>query len=113
MNVREDFQHSSIENFTETYGSISNEAAARAFNKHWIETRVSDKEKKKTKELLKKKIKKKKRDKGKKRKEKEPISGNQEPQAEIPGKQTSFSNIPKIDQIGTLVQKVVGASGGD
>ncbi len=55
--VREDFLHSSIDRFTETYGSISDEAAAKSFYKQWMKPRLSDEEINKVKELIEEKLK--------------------------------------------------------
>jgi hypothetical protein len=55
--VREDFLHSSIDRFTETYGSISDEAAAKSFYKQWMKPRLSDEEIDKVKELIEEKLK--------------------------------------------------------
>jgi len=55
--VREDFLHSSIDRFSETYGSISNEAAAKSFYKQWMKPRLSDDEIEKVKELVEEKMK--------------------------------------------------------
>ena len=52
LHVREDFLHSSLEMFTETYGSISNEPAAREFYKQWIEPRLSKAEEEKIKDMM-------------------------------------------------------------
>ncbi|MCW4021010.1 MAG: hypothetical protein NWF14_07285, partial [Candidatus Bathyarchaeota archaeon] len=57
LHVREDFLHSSLGRFTETYGSISNERAARDFFKQWVEPRLSKGETEKIKEMIKKKLK--------------------------------------------------------
>jgi len=57
LHVREDFLHSSLEMFTETYGSISDEPAAREFFKQWIEPRVSRQETEKIREMVKEKLK--------------------------------------------------------
>ncbi|MEM2129018.1 MAG: hypothetical protein QXZ70_00310 [Candidatus Bathyarchaeia archaeon] len=55
--VREDFLHSSIDRFTETYGSISDEAAAKAFFKQWMQPRLSENEIKKNINLVEEKLK--------------------------------------------------------
>jgi hypothetical protein len=55
--VREDFLHSSIDRFTETFGSISEEAAAKSFFKQWMQPRLSDQEKEEIKELIDDKLK--------------------------------------------------------
>lgn len=57
LHVREDFLHSSVERFAETYGSISDEEAAKAFYEQWIETRLSPEETEKIKEMIEEKIK--------------------------------------------------------
>ncbi|MCW4026628.1 MAG: hypothetical protein NWE76_03980, partial [Candidatus Bathyarchaeota archaeon] len=57
LHVREDFQHSSLEMFTETYGSISDEPAAKEFFKQWIEPRLSREETERIKEMVKDKLK--------------------------------------------------------
>lgn len=57
LHVREDFLHSSLEMFTETYGSISDEPAAREFFRQWIEPRISKQETEKIKEMVKERLK--------------------------------------------------------
>jgi len=53
MNVREDFQHSTVEGFFETYGSIRDEGAAREFFEQWIKPRLVNDEREKVEKLLK------------------------------------------------------------
>jgi len=53
MNVREDFQHSTVEGFFETYGSIRNEWEAREFFEQWIKPRLAGDEIEKAEEILK------------------------------------------------------------
>jgi hypothetical protein len=55
--VREDFLHSSVDRFTDTFGSISEEAAAKSFFKQWMQPRLSDEEMEKIKELIDEKLK--------------------------------------------------------
>ena len=57
LHVREDFLHSSLEMFTETYGSISDEPAAREFFKQWIEPRLSREETEMIRQMVKEKLK--------------------------------------------------------
>ena len=58
LNVREDFLHSTVEGFLETYGLITNEDAAREFYEQWIKPRLPNNEKEKIKEILKMGVKK-------------------------------------------------------
>ncbi|MEM3014165.1 MAG: VWA domain-containing protein, partial [Candidatus Bathyarchaeia archaeon] len=76
--VREDFLHSSIDRFTETYGSISDEAAAKAFFKQWMQPRLSEREIEKIKDLVEKKLKTRIADKGKEKKKKGDIFTDQQ-----------------------------------
>jgi len=55
LHVREDYLHSSLEMFTETYGTIADEPAAREFYRQWIEPRISREETEKIKEMVKEK----------------------------------------------------------
>ena len=52
LHVREDYLHSSLEMFTETYGTIADEPAAREFYKQWIEPRISKEETEKIREMV-------------------------------------------------------------
>jgi len=79
LNVREDFLRSTIEGFSETYGSITDENAAREFYEQWIRPRLSSSEEEKAKEILKRRIKK-----GRKRKNLEEPSKDKE--ANLSGK---------------------------
>ncbi|HIE19072.1 TPA: VWA domain-containing protein [Candidatus Bathyarchaeota archaeon] len=88
LNVREDFFHSTIEGFLETYGSITNEEAAREFFEQWIKPRLSSDEEEKAKKILKTSIGKRRKKRGlkKPKSNKEPgmsdekkDTGNQEP----------------------------------
>jgi len=56
LNVREDFQRSTIEGFFETYGSITDEKAAKEFYEHWIKPRLPSGEEKRAREALKLKM---------------------------------------------------------
>jgi len=58
INVREDFLHSTIEGFLETYGAITDENAAREFFEQWIKPRLASSEEEKAKRILKANIKK-------------------------------------------------------
>jgi len=57
LNVREDFLRSTVKGFSETYGSITNESAAKEFYEQWIRPRLSSSEEEKVKKILKTKIK--------------------------------------------------------
>ncbi len=50
--VREDFLHSSLDLFTETYASISKESAAREFYNQWVKPRLSKGEKERIKSMI-------------------------------------------------------------
>jgi len=58
ISVREDFLQSTIEGFSETYGSIISEEAAKEFYEQWIKPRLPNNEKEKIKEILKMGVKK-------------------------------------------------------
>ena len=47
ISVREDFLQSTIEGFSETYGAITNEKAAKEFYEQWIRPRLLNNEKEK------------------------------------------------------------------
>jgi len=53
LHVREDLLPSTLEGFSEMYGSIANEEAAKEFYEHWIRPRLSSVEEEKIKRLLK------------------------------------------------------------
>ena len=57
VNVREDFLHSTVKRFLETYGSIMNEEEAKKFFEQWIEPRLPSGEKERVKRILKASIK--------------------------------------------------------
>jgi len=57
LNVREDFLRSTVDGFSETYGSITDEGAAKEFYEQWIKPRLSGSEEEKVKKILKIKIK--------------------------------------------------------
>jgi len=57
LHVREDFLPSSLKLFTETYGSISEEPAAREFFRQWIKPRLSREEEERIEEMIRKKMK--------------------------------------------------------
>jgi len=57
ISVREDFLQSTIEGFSETYGAITNEKAAKEFYEQWIRPRLLNNEKEKIKKILKLSIK--------------------------------------------------------
>ncbi|MDW8049116.1 MAG: hypothetical protein RMJ07_05495 [Nitrososphaerota archaeon] len=54
--VREDFSHSSLDMFSETYGSISDESAAKEFYNQWIKPRMPRNEMEKIKSLINEKM---------------------------------------------------------
>jgi len=66
LNVREDFLHSTIDGFLETYGSISNEEAAKEFFEQWIKPRLSSDEEERAKKILKTNIERRRKEKSKK-----------------------------------------------
>jgi len=55
--VREDFLHSSLEMFTDTYGSISDERAAKEFYNQWIKPRLSGNEAERIRKMIRQKLK--------------------------------------------------------
>ena len=93
LHVREDFLHSSLEMFTETYGSISDEPAAREFFRQWIEPRLSKQETEKIKEMVKAKLKTRK--------------GGKEKAGKAPG---ISKGMPDLEELGSRQKAVTGQS---
>jgi hypothetical protein len=62
LNVREDFLRSTIEGLSETYGSITNEEAAKEFYEQWIKPRLPRSEEERVKKAIKLSMKRKGRD---------------------------------------------------
>jgi len=93
LHVREDFLHSSLEMFTETYGSISDEPAAREFFRQWIEPRLSKQETEKIKEMVKAKLKTRK--------------GGKEKAGKAPG---ISKDMPDLEELGSRQKAVTGQS---
>ncbi len=99
--VREDFLHSSIDRFTETYGSISDEAAAKAFFKQWMQHRLSKNEAEKIKDLIEEKLKTQITNEGKEEKKKTNVFTNQQYLEKAQQQEVRVSNgHPPIDMFG-------------
>jgi len=100
--VREDFLHSSVDRFTETYGSISDEAAAKAFFKQWMQPRLSEDEMEKIKELIEEKLKTQIAKEGKEEKKKEEIFTDQQYLGKSAQHEVQVSDKPpSIDMFGS------------
>jgi hypothetical protein len=100
IRVREDFLPSTLDRFDESYGSISEEGAARAFFRQWVAPRLSEEEMGKFNEMIEKRLKTR-RGKGEKEEPRPKEGFGRDKHDEYPSlRQDDLSNLkPSIDML--------------